>query len=575
MALEPIDCTSHSGEIEEAYLKVVRGTDPDTTWLIISPNSKKEYVPEYTGTSFSEFLQTFEDVKVQYGLARVSPPGSDVEKLILVGWCPDSAPMKSRASFASNFGTVSNGVLQGYHVQVTARDEDDLDEDELLQKISNAAGARYSIQQGGSEKKPAFKKTVSPPAAKPTTTERAIPLKKTPVVAPKPQSKTPAPAPAPAPASTAKETEDWDEPELKERNLDEQPLARNQSSYKPIGKIDLQQVIREENAREDPRLVSSTSKNGNGPEMGATAGSKVDPDADIKALKEQSKMARDREINTFLAKKDSATPASTPSVVKSPAPTVRDASTSPVDDERAEDVSELKSRFEKLGKMEQPTQQKPESPIHKTSEPQIIQPQVGSLPPRADSTKRSTPMGPPAGRGIALPGMTKESQMDDEENEGESDGWDEEEPTPALPSRNVAKPEPEEPEKQEKESTPTLPPRNVTPPEEEEEKQEEQEGDEEQQQQQQQEEPPQSQTRRAVPPPPPRRAEPEPEPEEQAAPWALAEYDYDAGEENELTFVEKDKIINIEFVDDDWWLGELERNGEKGLFPSNYVSLQN
>nr|2K3B_A Chain A, Actin-binding protein [unidentified] len=59
------------------------------------------------------------------------------------------------------------------------------------------------------------------------------------------------------------------------------------------------------------------------------------------------------------------------------------------------------------------------------------------------------------------------------------------------------------------------------------------------------------------------------------APWATAEYDYDAAEDNELTFVENDKIINIEFVDDDWWLGELEKDGSKGLFPSNYVSLGN
>ena len=79
-----------------------------------------------------------------------------------------------------------------------------------------------------------------------------------------------------------------------------------------------------------------------------------------------------------------------------------------------------------------------------------------------------------------------------------------------------------------------------------------------------------------IPPPPPRRnvaPEPEPEEEEETAPWAVAEYDYEAGEDNELTFEEGDKIINIDFVDDDWWLGELEKTGEKGLFPSNYVSL--
>lgn len=41
MALEPIDYTTHSREIDAEYLKIVRGSDPDTTWLIISPNAKK------------------------------------------------------------------------------------------------------------------------------------------------------------------------------------------------------------------------------------------------------------------------------------------------------------------------------------------------------------------------------------------------------------------------------------------------------------------------------------------------------------------------------------------------------
>ena len=178
MAFEPIDTTTHSREIEEQYQKVVKG-DADTTWLIISPNSKRQYEPELVGTSFSEFLQSFEDSKVQYGLARVSPPGSDVQKLILIGWCPDSAPLKTRASFAQNFGVIANQVLKTYHVQVTARDEDDLDETELLMKISNSAGARYSIQQSQQSKKPSFGKPVGVSTAKkPVSKQPSEPVSK-------------------------------------------------------------------------------------------------------------------------------------------------------------------------------------------------------------------------------------------------------------------------------------------------------------------------------------------------------------------------------------------------------------
>ena len=46
---------------------------------------------------------------------------------------------------------------------------------------------------------------------------------------------------------------------------------------------------------------------------------------------------------------------------------------------------------------------------------------------------------------------------------------------------------------------------------------------------------------------------------------AIAEYDYEAQEENELSFPEGAVIINIERVDDNWWAGEYQ--GNSGLFP--------
>lgn len=68
---------------------------------------------------------------------------------------------------------------------------------------------------------------------------------------------------------------------------------------------------------------------------------------------------------------------------------------------------------------------------------------------------------------------------------------------------------------------------------------------------------------------------------------ATALYDYDAAEDNELSFPEDAKITGIvssspsvpsrclcslqEFPDDDWWSGEYQ--GKQGLFPANYVQL--
>jgi hypothetical protein len=53
---------------------------------------------------------------------------------------------------------------------------------------------------------------------------------------------------------------------------------------------------------------------------------------------------------------------------------------------------------------------------------------------------------------------------------------------------------------------------------------------------------------------------------------AVAQYDYERAEENELELHEGELVTDIDMVDDDWWMGTNSR-GEQGLFPSNYVEL--
>lgn len=50
-------------------------------------------------------------------------------------------------------------------------------------------------------------------------------------------------------------------------------------------------------------------------------------------------------------------------------------------------------------------------------------------------------------------------------------------------------------------------------------------------------------------------------------------YDYDAQDDDEVSFKEDDYIVDCQKVDQGWWTGTVEKTGRKGMLPSNYVKL--
>lgn len=47
-------------------------------------------------------------------------------------------------------------------------------------------------------------------------------------------------------------------------------------------------------------------------------------------------------------------------------------------------------------------------------------------------------------------------------------------------------------------------------------------------------------------------------------------YDYQAADDDEVSFMEGDYATNIEIVDDGWLTCTIERTGQSGMAPSNY-----
>lgn len=107
----------------------------------------------------ADLIEDFNEGRIQYAFVKVKDPNTGLPKNVLIAWCGGGVPERTKGYFTSHTAAVAK-VLHGYHVQITARSDGDLEPASIIQKVSDASGAKYTA--GGSAPMPA----PAPPVAK-------------------------------------------------------------------------------------------------------------------------------------------------------------------------------------------------------------------------------------------------------------------------------------------------------------------------------------------------------------------------------------------------------------------------
>lgn len=527
--MEKLDLSTYAKDIKSYYDSVVSGSNSYAIFTTLKDSSLK---PTTLGDGdLKDFVSEFEEGSVQFGVISVNPYGSDVKKIVLLGWCPDSAPIKSKVSYANNLSNV--GKILHYHVEITARDSDDLDIDDIMKTVSNASGARYSIQSlspsSSASSGSKFKPTPKPPSkladaevAKPTTS----------IIKPKPA----------APPKSVATDDGWEgEEEIEERDFSKKPLTNVPSSYQPT-KVDINALRNSKSTKAETPKIATISVN---PSGGLTSLPKPKPSHSVLSRFNQDEVVKtefgtkppvfnngpikdNSKLVGGLSRNFGADHGETPAQIWAEKKgkytdeghdlTPVNASSQLEDTEDLKPVSDVKAKFEKL-------QLEAEKEMEEEEVEEEIKP---SFPPKSSSSSFPPP---PARETTSFPPKADTFKKFQEEEHEEDDAWDDEETQASVkaPTRSLPPP----PAEQEHVIAST----------------------------------------RSVPPPPAADNEQSTDPENKTENTAVAEYDYEKDEENEIGFVEGEIIVNIEFVDDDWWRGTNSK-GETGLFPASYVSLK-
>jgi drebrin-like protein len=128
------------------------------TWSTWEPRTN--HYLRFPDGELAELIEDFNEGRIQFAFVKVRDPNTGLPKYVLIAWCGGGVPERTKGYFTSHLNAVAN-VLRGYHVQITARSDSDLSPENIVQKVADASGAKYTA--GGSAPLPA---AAPPPVAK-------------------------------------------------------------------------------------------------------------------------------------------------------------------------------------------------------------------------------------------------------------------------------------------------------------------------------------------------------------------------------------------------------------------------
>uniref|UniRef100_A0A1B6L3R3 SH3 domain-containing protein n=1 Tax=Graphocephala atropunctata TaxID=36148 RepID=A0A1B6L3R3_9HEMI len=140
----------------------------NTDWALFSYEGQTHDL-KVIGTGdggIEEMREELNSGKIMYAFCKVLDPKTSLHKFVLVNWQGEGAPHHRKATSANHIRDVSC-LLKGFHVTVNARNEEEVDNDIIVEKLSKASSSAYSFKDRG--------ETVKESGPVGTTYKRVIP----------------------------------------------------------------------------------------------------------------------------------------------------------------------------------------------------------------------------------------------------------------------------------------------------------------------------------------------------------------------------------------------------------------
>ncbi|KAG0321865.1 hypothetical protein BGZ97_010019, partial [Linnemannia gamsii] len=145
-----VNFTTHGHELKAAYEDILRPVNPQggNNWALFGYDkgtNDLKVLGQGSG-GLEELEDEFADGKIQYAFVRIVDPYSQLNKFVLIAWCGDGVPESKKGLFNSHLADVSH-FLKGYHLQINARNEADVTPAQIMKRLDEGSGSKYSTHK--------------------------------------------------------------------------------------------------------------------------------------------------------------------------------------------------------------------------------------------------------------------------------------------------------------------------------------------------------------------------------------------------------------------------------------------
>lgn len=142
-----VDLRTHEAAMRAACKEVA---DPkvDTDWALFGYEGQTNTL-KLQGTGEDGLIELTEDFnpsKVQYAFLKVEDPKTSLPKFVLINWQGETVPGSRKGSSALHLRDVEKFFV-GHHVTMTVRNEDELDMEQIMEKVAKSSSTTYNFKE--------------------------------------------------------------------------------------------------------------------------------------------------------------------------------------------------------------------------------------------------------------------------------------------------------------------------------------------------------------------------------------------------------------------------------------------